>query len=228
MIDFRSFFLKETSDPRLGVRDVTAPRISNTELEHKLLVIFPGRFQPFHKGHAKTYNSLCKRFTQGEVFIATSNVVNEKSPFSFKEKLSIIEFFGIPGHRVVQVSDPYKAIEITKKYNPDSTSLIFALSQKDSDRFSYGKKKDGSAAYLKRYEDVNGSNHLLDPFARHGYITVECVEQFKVQGKTVISASEIREMYKVGSDQQRKQIIIDLYGKFSENIYKLFNSKLIT
>jgi hypothetical protein len=59
-----------------------------------------------------------------------------------------------------------------------------------------------------------------------GYIKVGKTFPFKVLGKNITSASQIRDMYKHVSDQEKKQIIVDLYGKFDEVIYNLFNKKL--
>lgn len=51
----------------------------------KTLVIYPGRFQPFHKGHAQVFQWLKNKF--GDAYIATSDKVEApKSPFNFKEK----------------------------------------------------------------------------------------------------------------------------------------------
>ena len=59
-----------------------------------------------------------------------------------------------------------------------------------------------------------------------GYVKVATVNPFKVLGKTIIGATQIRDMYKHVTESERKQIIIDLYGKFDEGIYNLFNKKL--
>ena len=53
----------------------------------KTIVVYSGRFQPFHKGHFATYENLIKKFGKDSVYIATSNKTdNQKSPFNFKEK----------------------------------------------------------------------------------------------------------------------------------------------
>ena len=35
------------------------------------LVVYPGRFQPFHKGHKAVYDGLVKKYGRDRVFIAT-------------------------------------------------------------------------------------------------------------------------------------------------------------
>jgi hypothetical protein len=191
----------------------------------KLVVVFPGRFQPFHKGHAAVYKSLQNEFPAADVFIATSGKVDEKSPFSFDERKQIIEFFGIPGDKIINVINPYKSEEITSKYNSETDHLVFALSEKDAERINFNPKKDGSPAYFIKLNETDTSS--MQPFSQHGYIKIASVTPFNVLGRTVSSASEIRQLYKGGNEEQRKQIIIDLYGKFDDSIYNLFNLKLL-
>jgi len=46
------------------------------------VVVYSGRFQPFHKGHYATYDHLVKKFGKDSVYIGTSDVTdNKKSPF---------------------------------------------------------------------------------------------------------------------------------------------------
>lgn len=191
----------------------------------KLVVIFPGRFQPFHKGHAAVYFDLKKEFPTADVYIATSSKVDDKSPFTFDERKQIIEFFGIPGDRVVNVVNPYKAEEISSRFSPEKDHLVFALSQKDAERINFNPKKDGTPAYFIKYKKEDMSD--MQPFKQHGYIKIASVTPFKVLNSVVSSASEIRNLYKASTTQERKQIIVDLYGKFDENIYNLFNRKIL-
>ena len=53
----------------------------------KTVVVYSGRFQPFHKGHYASYEKLVSKFGAENVYIGTSNDQSgPKSPFSFKEK----------------------------------------------------------------------------------------------------------------------------------------------
>jgi cytidyltransferase-like protein len=55
----------------------------------KTVVIYVGRFQPFHKGHYGTYSHLVKKFGKDNVFIGTSDKVEKpKSPFNFNQTKS--------------------------------------------------------------------------------------------------------------------------------------------
>ena len=191
-------------------------------VQGKIVVIYPGRFQPAHIGHYSLYESLVREHPGADVYVATSGKVDDKSPFTFEERKRILEFLGVPGNRIINVINPYKAEEITKKYNPAVDHVIFALSEKDSERINFKPKKDGTPAYFIQY---NSQLDLL-PFEQHGYIETVQVTTFSVLGVKVQSASQIRELYKSSDMLNRKQIITDLYGRFDQGIYDLFNQKL--
>jgi len=102
----------------------------------KVVAIYPGRFQPMGAHHAKTYNWLKSKFK--DAFVATSGKVDlPKSPFSFSEKKKIINSHGIKN--VVQVKNPYQSVEILKKYDPETTAVVFMVGKKDAQRLEGGK-----------------------------------------------------------------------------------------
>ena len=133
MIAFNNFFTEQVRDG-------------------KLVIVYSGRFQPAHKGHAMAYNALVQEYPEADVWVATSNVVKEDSPFNFQERKLTLVKAGVPEGKIVQVVSPYVAKEITLKYNDTKDKLIYAVSEKDIDRFSYGPKKDGSPSYFARYD----------------------------------------------------------------------------
>ena len=51
-------------------------------------------------------------------------------------------------------------------------------------------------------------------------------EKFKLLGHNIENASKIRELYRTGDENTRKQIIAELYGKYLPNIKKIFDEKL--
>lgn len=169
------------------------------------LVIYPGGFHPFHLGHASVFDHLAHHFPDGEVFVAATDTKTER-PFGFDDKKFLANQSGVPKARFVQVKSPYRAEEITKNYDPDSTMLVFAVSEKDSDRFSFAPKKDGSPAYFQPYDANSGA-----PMSKHAYIYIVPKIDFKIAGKSIDSASKIRQMYTDGDEATRAQIIRDLY-----------------
>ncbi len=97
----------------------------------KIVAIYPGRFQPMGAHHAKAYKWLNSKFS--DTYVATSGkVALPKSPFGFSEKKKIINSHGIS--KVVQVRNPYQSTEILKKYDPETTAVVFMVGEKDQQR----------------------------------------------------------------------------------------------
>lgn len=192
------------------------------------VVIYPGRFQPFHLGHKATYDALCRQYGEGNVYIATSNVQAPlTSPFNYSDKVEMMTRLGIPAGRIVQTKNPYQAQEITGNLNPDDTVLIFAVSEKDMQgseaRFKFGTKKDGTPSYMQPLKD----SKKLEPMSQHAYVTVAPVVNFKVQGQDADSATAIRKLYVNGNPADRAQIITDLYGAADPALQATFDKKLL-
>jgi len=205
----------------------------------ELVIIYPGRFQPAHKNHAKAYNYLIQHFPYATVYVATSNSINPpRSPFSFSEKKIMLEAAGIPSKAIIQTTNPYVAKEITKNHNPLTTKLIFAVGGKDmladKPRFNFLPTKKGNA-YFKPLANIKSITiddvNQLESFNSHGYVATVPTFKFNINivgNKIPIKgASEIRELYKTASELGKKDIISQLYGTYSEKIYNLFNNKLI-
>jgi len=189
-----------------------------------ILVIYPGRFHPFHKGHASVYNTLVKQFGAGKVFISTSDkVAPPKSPFSFEEKKQMMLLTGIPASSIVQTKNPYQALELVEKYDPANTILMFAVSDKDmaeDPRFSFKPKKDGSPSYFQ----PAGKNML--PLEKHGYIITVPTLSFKVLGQPMKSATEFRSNFASADEDTQQKMLTDLFGKYDANIHELMKQKI--
>ena len=108
--------------------------------EKKKVVVYSGRFQPFHKNHFDTYKFLVDKFGEDNVFIGTSDKTDDKkSPFKFKEKHKIItSMFPIPKDKVLQIKSPYGPKEILSKF-PEDSIFVSAVGEKDADRLTKGK-----------------------------------------------------------------------------------------
>jgi hypothetical protein len=189
----------------------------------KTIAIYAGRFHPFHKGHKASYDFLTKQFGADNVYIATSNAQAPlTSPFSFEEKKKMAELTGVPADKIIQVKNPYQAKEITSKLNPEDTQLVFALSEKDIDRFTF-TKKDGTPGYIQPYPKNDAHLALMD---KHAYAFLTPTVKFKVAGKNADSASAIRKAYIDADKQGRKKIVSDLYGAVNKDIEQIFDKKL--
>ena len=192
-----------------------------------VVVIYPGRFQPFHKGHKAVYDMLVSNYGSNNTWIATSDKVDPpRSPFSFNEKVAMIEATSIPTNKVIKTVQPYQANEILANYDSTSTVVLYAVSQKDMEeapRFSFAPKKDGSPSY---FQPAPNSLEGASTFDKHGYILTVPTTPFNVLGQPMQSATAVREQYASADEQTRKQIVKDLYGTFDENVYRILNSKL--
>lgn len=134
----------------------------------QLVVLYPGRFQPFHLGHAEVFRSLQSQFGRDNVFIATSNKVElPKSPFNFSEKTVLMSAAGIPGDRIIEVSNPYKLPE--PQFNPANTIFIAVVGSPDRDRLRPDSvKKDGNPGYFKTFESLD----KCVTADKHGYVII--------------------------------------------------------
>jgi hypothetical protein len=191
------------------------------------LVIYPGRFHPFHRGHRASYDYLTKKYGQDNVYIATTDVqAPVTSPFSFADKVKMITTLGIPSGHVVKVKNPYQSREITD-FIPEEekaqTVLIFALSAKDAERFNFAPKKDGTPSYL---QPMPANVKKLKPMTQHAYVEITPTVNFKVKGQDANSASQIRSFYIKGNDNDRDQIITDLYGEAYPELRDIFDDRL--
>jgi len=196
-------------------------RVNEDSSVENQIVAYPGRFHPWHNGHKKVYDSLVRKFGANNVYIVTSNKqAPVSSPFTFEEKSKLMQQTGVPADKIVQVKNPYSPAELTSKVDPNSTSLIFALSNKDADRFSF-TKKDGSASYMQPY-----SNGKLNPLSQTGYVLLVPTVTFNIAGQKVNSASDIRGMYINANNRARIQILKDLYGKATKSMKALFDRQL--
>ena len=195
------------------------------------IVIYPGRFHPFHRGHKASYDQLVKQFGEGNVYVVSSDLTAPlTSPFNFDDKRKMMSKLGIPSDKIVQVKNPYQAHEVTKSIpDPENTRLIFAVSEKDMQgdgaRFKFGTKKDGTPSYM---QPLPADLDKTQPMTKHSYVAVTPTVNFKVRGKDANSASEIRKEYIAGNDADRDSIIVDLYGEAYPEIRDLFDRKLGT
>jgi dephospho-CoA kinase len=195
----------------------------------KILAVYPGRFQPFHKGHAQVYQWLKNKF--GGAVIATSNKVDPpKSPFNFQEKKQMMKLAGVRAGDVQEVVNPYIAKEVLRNYDPKTTVLVFAVSQKDMEedpRFSFKSTKSGKPGYLQPYA---GNEKKLKPFGDAekptGYVIVTPTFNFDVLGEPMTSASEFRANFMNANKKTQKAMITDLYGRYDEKVHSLMSSKI--
>ena len=175
------------------------------------VVVYAGRFQPFHKGHYATYSHLVKKFGKNNVYIGTSNKTdNNKSPFNFKEKVMIItKMFGIPKNKIVQVKNPYVPTEVLNKFDKDTTAFVTVVGKKDASRLG-GK-------YFTPYKDSID----FEGYEDRGYVYIA------PEGGGGVSGTEVRNGLKSGSEEDKKQFFTKrAYPKFNKKIFDFIDELL--
>ena len=185
-----------------------------------VLVVYPGRFQPMGQHHAAVYKKLASKFGKSNTFVVTSDkVALPKSPLNFKEKEMVMRKHGITN--VVQVRNPYQAQELTSKYDPETTALLFAVGKKDmmeNPRFKIGLKKNGEPSYFQDYE-ANKNN--LQPFTQHGYLVVAPHVDIQIPGFGEMSGTTLRQVLATADAETFK----DVMGFFDPKIYNMLQTK---
>ncbi len=174
-----------------------------------LVVVYSGRFQPFHAGHYLSYLKLCQKFGKENVYIATSNSTSgTKSPFNFNEKKEIAtKMFNVPSDRFVEVKNPYAPKEILQDFDGKTTAYIAAVGEKDESRLS-GK-------YFKPYRGKTG----------YGYDEIGYTYAVPAESNP-ISGTDVRSWLGNGDDESKKKGFLKAYPKFNADIFKMITNKL--
>lgn len=193
-----------------------------------VIAIYPGRFQPFGKHHAAAFKWLESKFGSADTFIATTDKVDPpKSPLNFQEKKAIISKYGF-GNQVVQVKNPYQSAEITSKYDPKTTAVVFMVGEKDmkeDPRFTVGTNKSGKESYFRKYDD--GSD--LKPYTQHGYLIVAPHKSYDIPGVGEMSGTNIRKALSTPTTiDQYKKNFEGIFGWWDEKLGKLMKQKFST
>ena len=180
----------------------------------QLVVLYPGRFQPFHLGHSDVFNSLQSKFGRGNVYISTSNKTEEgRSPFNFSDKLVFMTAAGVPVDRVLENTSPYK---LPPQFDPANTILVVAVGAPDADRLRPGSyKKDGQPGYYQKFESIE----KCTTSDKHGYVIVaaERKKVVTIGGKQYDAShgTTVRNLWNAirNKPQQRAEFITQMFGR---------------
>jgi len=185
-----------------------------------IIVIYPGRFQPMGRHHAAVYKKLASKFGKSNTYIATSDKVQlPKSPLNFREKAQVMKQHGITN--VVQVKNPYQSIEITSKYDPETTAVLFAVGKKDmaeDPRFRVGTKKNGDPSYFQYYKGNEGN---LQSYTQHGYLIVAPHVDIQIPGFGEMSGTTLRQVLATADEKTFE----DVMGFYDEMIHRMLRTK---
>lgn len=209
----------------------------------KTVVILPGGFHPFHPGHLSLYTSAQRAFPGADIFYAATNDKEER-PFDITDKARLAQISGVPAGHFVQVKTPYAATEITSQYNPETTRLIFAKSEKNGPNGpdpegpfpAQPDPKTGQLPLVTRgaRKGLPVSDRLqyyrkgqaMAPMSRHSYIAYLPTVEFPAGPSGITNASQIRAMWPKASPEQKTQIVSDLYPKNPKAAHRILDKYL--
>ena len=204
------------------IEEIIKPILEANGNIKKVVGIYGGRFQPFGPHHLKTYKWLKSQVD--DAYITTTNIKKPpRHPMNFKEKVRHMTKMGVKANRIVEERTPYVANNVLKKYNKETTAVVYIFGQKDAGRLKGGKKKDGTLAY---YQDYKKNKNNLKDYEEHGYFLTAPHVSISVGGKEV-SGTTMREL--LGSDKfddkERKKLFKDMFGYFNQGIYNMMTNK---
>lgn len=188
------------------------------------VVIYGGKFQPFHKGHYEIYEKLVKEFGKENVFISTQDInknrLNQKAYkenhiFTFDEKVLIMNtMFNIPNKQIICVKrTPYLPSWKEIPVEGSDYALITICGSKDSERFN-----DLGNDSITMQEYKPGIN--LQSCLTHKYYYI--LDNDDVH----MSATEVRNYFRENDEKHKVEFFKDIYGKFNQEIYDLVNDRI--
>lgn len=201
----------------------------------RIVVTYPGRFQPFHQGHHDVFKSLQQTFGANNVYILTSDKTdNKKSPFNFADKTVLMTAAGVPANRIIETSNMYS---LPEEFDAQNTIFIAAVGAPDANRLKpdstlvkdttdkYGNYKPaGSPGYYKTW---TGQQPVTAD--QHGYVViVPEKEKYITIGNATYDVShgtECRNLWnKIRDNPEAKQsFLTQLYGKATPELEEIFN-----
>jgi cytidyltransferase-like protein len=119
---------------------------AETAPQKLLAVIYPGRFQPFHKGHFAAFKQLSKWFDKDNVWIATSDKTtnpDDKEDVSFldftERKELMVTLYGLNPDHIVKCKNPaFSPVEVLGMYKAPVV-CVMAVGAKDAERYKSSK-----------------------------------------------------------------------------------------
>ena len=192
----------------------TGKKLKEQKEIKKVVGIYGGRFQPFGPHHKKVYEWMKKQFD--EVYIVTSDIKSlPRHPMNFKEKVRHLVKMGIPKKNIVMEKTPYRAINTLKKFDEETTAVVYAFGAKDAGRLKAG-------AY---FEDYKKNKNNMVGYREQGYIVT--TPHFSIQaGGMEVSGTAMRQL--LGSPKyadDRKRRFKKFFGYFDQGVYNMMTNK---
>jgi len=134
----------------------------------------------------------------------------------YKEKVRHMVKMGIPSNRIIEEKTPYVAKNLLKKYNSDTTAVIYAFGKKDAGRLKAGTKKSGGKTY---YQDYKKNKNDIKGYEEHGYFIT--APQF---GN--VSGTQMRQLLgdpKI-DDSDREKSFKKVFGYYDKGVYTMMTN----
>jgi len=189
--------------------------------------------------HVKVYDFLKKTFPDHEVYIGTSDIVKEGSPFNYKEKQMIAQAQGIDPNKVLKANQPY-VHTFYEQLDHQNTVVIFAVGEKDmGTRFAMNNvdpqtgldmkvrpNKETGEFEAKYYQMINSMTDNPQTMDKRGYL-FEVPNQKDVEGE-VESASAFRNALKNSPDKESaKEVFEKQFKDYSEAVFDLVYDNIV-
>lgn len=189
-------------------------RLIKESKSNKIILTYPGRFQPPHAAHYAAYNEM-KRMFGDDVYLTTSNKTDsDKSPFTFDEKKKIfVDMFDVPADKIIQIKNPYSPAEVLTKFSED-TPWVVGVGEKDSERLKNGK-------YFEEYSP----NKELQGWKEKGYYFIIPLRK-ELFNDDLITGTMVRDVFRGEDEELKKKLFVRLYGKDNKEIRELIQTKI--
>jgi hypothetical protein len=142
---------------------------------------------------------------------------------NYKEKVRHMVKMGVPANRIIKEKVPYVAKNTLKKYDKDTTAVVYIFGKKDAGRLKGGTKKSGGKTY---YQDYKKNKNNLEPAWKHGYILTAPHVSISVAGKEV-SGTAMRQL--LGSPEydakERPKLFKKVFGYYDKGVYIMMTNK---
>ena len=212
----------------------------------RIVVTYPGRFQPFGLNHKAVYEHLVSTFGRDNVFVVTSGHVKEDSPFDFTDRVQFMTAQGVNQDRIIQSDSPFS---FPKEFADQAQNTVFitAVGEPDKERLKpdtvyqqYRKdgrkntsipkgKHVGDATYYKTWRGLSEATTAN----QHGFVYVVPEQTATIElGKETVDVThgtQVRECWNNirHSEKLRKQFLGQMFGHIDPTTGKLvYNPEL--
>lgn len=153
----------------------------------KTIGIYPGQFQPPHRGHLAAYKKL-RQIAGPDTFVVTTDYdPSIEAPLHYGDKEQILVRHGIPDSHIRQVRNLLNPKEVLDNFDPETTAVILAVNKPTADKLI------NKSSYYKGIGFAGGN---LQPYKQQMYVLI-VDDNLKTKDKTgnvkVYTSKNIRE-----------------------------------